>query len=663
MKQEIINGGNARYLGELERFKDGIPFGIVNKTKTDVGGTYVAANCSSNYIIVCPFKDLVNSIAADKNNRYEVFKCYGGIREYQFRKYIKNNTTYKIAVTYDSLPKLIGWLSGTEGWKVLIDEYHLILEDMDFRYDAINGLMEEIQKFRHYSFLSATPIDLDFEIDFLKRLPHYKVQWNGVTKITPIRYKVTQLTKGLARFIQIFLDEGISLPDINGNVSKVEELYIFINSVTSIKQIADTLKLNPDDVKICCADRIRNNKLLGEYQIESVSSPNKKINFFTKKCFQGCNLFTNNGLIIVASDAYRTQTLVDISTTMEQIAGRIRINDEYQNIFRNVIVHLFSTNKNVMSDEEFEMVMQDKENEADKLLSGWSKLDKEERQTYIKRMNLDTELVSIINGKMVYNNLKKQSFIYKQALRKTYKDGISIRDSFMQSEKFELTNQNDWEDFNIKLAKAMTVSYEQLLKDYLDSPSESYEQEYPEFPLIKRYLKESEMNTLRWNREKMLKQVLDSAKREYDFILLDCMPSLGMLTINALAAADAALIPVQAQYLSAKGLEQLLQTVQKVRRQINPKLKIEGILLTMTDSRTNYGKQISNLIRQAYGKHLKVFEQTIPRSVRAAETSAAGKSIFTYDPKGKVAEAYKSLAKEVLADAEKQLKRVAERGR
>jgi hypothetical protein len=518
MKQEIINGGNARYLGELERFKDGIPFGIVNKTKTDVGGTYVATNCSSNYIIVCPFKDLVDSIAADKNNRYEIFKCYGGVREYQFRKYIKNNTTYKIAVTYDSLPKLIGWLSSTEGWKVLVDEYHLILEDMDFRYDAINGLMEEIQKFRHYSFLSATPIDLDFEIDFLKQLPHYKVQWNGVTKITPIRYKVTQLTKGLARFIQIFLDEGISLPDINGNVSKVEELYIFINSVTSIKQIADTLKLNPDDVKICCADRIRNNKLLGEYQIESVSSPNKKINFFTKKCFQGCNLFTNNGLIIVASDAYRTQTLVDISTTMEQIAGRIRINDEYQNIFRNVIVHLFSTNKNVMSDEEFEMMMQDKEKEADKLLSGWSKLDKEERQTYIKRMNLDTELVSIINGKMVYNNLKKQSFIYKQELRKTYKDGISIRDSFMQSEKFELTNQNEWEDFNIKLAKAMTVSYEQLLKDYLDSPSESYEQEYPEFPLIKRYLKESEMNTLRWNREKMLKAVED--KKQVDKVFL-----------------------------------------------------------------------------------------------------------------------------------------------
>ena len=120
---------------------------------------------------------------------------------------------------------------------------------------------------------------------------------------------------------------------------------------------------------------------------------------------------------------------------------------------------------------------------------------------------------------------------------------------------------------------------------------------------------------------------------------------LRMLTVNALAAADTTLIPMQAQYLSAKGLEQLLQTIGKVRRQINPKLKIEGILLIMTDSRTTYGKQIDNLIRQGYGRKINVFEQTIPRSVRAAEISAAGKSIFAYDPKGKVAEAYKSLTK------------------
>ena len=165
------------------------------------------------------------------------------------------------------------------------------------------------------------------------------------------------------------------------------------------------------------------------------------------------------------------------------------------------------------------------------------------------------------------------------------------------------------------------------------------------------------------NREKMLKQVLDSARREYDYILLDCTPSLGMLTVNALAAADTTLIPVQAQYLSAKGLEQLLQTIQKVRWQINPKLKIEGILMTMTDSRTNYGRKIDALIRQVYGSKIRVFEQPVPHSVRATEISAEGRSIFAHDPKGKVAAAYQSLTREVLADAEKQRKLGAERSR
>ena len=162
------------------------------------------------------------------------------------------------------------------------------------------------------------------------------------------------------------------------------------------------------------------------------------------------------------------------------------------------------------------------------------------------------------------------------------------------------------------------------------------------------------------SRESGLKQYLDSVKKEYDFILLDCMPSLGMLTVNALAAADNVIIPVQAQYLPAKGLEQLLQTVNKVKRQINPKLRIEGILLTMVDGRTNYAKDISALIRENYGGKLKVYQTDIPRSVRAEEISAEGKSIFRHDPKGKVAEAYRVLTKEVLQNAEKRRKRQLE---
>ena len=163
------------------------------------------------------------------------------------------------------------------------------------------------------------------------------------------------------------------------------------------------------------------------------------------------------------------------------------------------------------------------------------------------------------------------------------------------------------------------------------------------------------VNTI--SRETVLKEYLESVKRDYDFILLDCSPSLGMLTINAMAAADTLLIPVQASYLPAKGLEQLLQTVNKVRRQINPRLKIEGILLTMVDARTNDAKEISELIRNAYGGKIKVYDTEIPRSVRASEISKEGTSIFKHDPGGKVADAYRELTKEVVKNAEKRRKR------
>ena len=150
------------------------------------------------------------------------------------------------------------------------------------------------------------------------------------------------------------------------------------------------------------------------------------------------------------------------------------------------------------------------------------------------------------------------------------------------------------------------------------------------------------------SREKVLKQYLDTVKKEYDYILLDCMPSLGMMTVNTLAAADGVIIPVQAQYLSAKGMEQLLQTVGKVRRQINPKLKIAGVLLTMVDQRTNYAREVGDLLRRTYGGKIRIFSTDIPHSVRAAETSAEGKSIYLHDPKGKVAQAYARLTKEVI---------------
>ena len=149
------------------------------------------------------------------------------------------------------------------------------------------------------------------------------------------------------------------------------------------------------------------------------------------------------------------------------------------------------------------------------------------------------------------------------------------------------------------------------------------------------------------SREYVLRDALEPMKAKYDYILIDCMPSLGMMTINALTAADSVIIPSQASYLSTKGLYLLMKSITKVRKQINPKLKIDGILLTMVDNRTNNAKSIISALRET-GDSLRVFDTEIPFSVRAAETSFEGKSIFTHDGKGKVAAAYERLTKEVL---------------
>ena len=152
------------------------------------------------------------------------------------------------------------------------------------------------------------------------------------------------------------------------------------------------------------------------------------------------------------------------------------------------------------------------------------------------------------------------------------------------------------------------------------------------------------------SRETVLRTYIEQQKDRYDYILIDCMPSLGMITINAFTSADSILIPVQAAYLPVKGLEQLIKTIGKVKRQINPKLEIEGILLTMVDNRTNYARDISTLLIENYGSRVKIFKESIPMSVRAAEISAEGVSIYQHDPSGKVASAYQSLTQEVLGN-------------
>ena len=150
------------------------------------------------------------------------------------------------------------------------------------------------------------------------------------------------------------------------------------------------------------------------------------------------------------------------------------------------------------------------------------------------------------------------------------------------------------------------------------------------------------------SRETILRSYLSKVKDNYDYVLIDCMPSLGMVTLNALAAADSVIIPVQAQYLPAKGMTQLMQTIGKVRQYINPSLRIDGILLNIVDNRTNLAKSTADALRKNFGSVIKIYRSSIPMAVKAAEVASKGVSIYKYEPSSPVAKAYAEFARRCL---------------
>ena len=215
----------------------------------------------------------------------------------------------------------------------------------------------------------------------------------------------------------------------------------------------------------------------------------------------------------------------------------------------------------------------------------------------------------------------------------------------------DLTTYAGWhntDDIPVTLATLM----ERSIRDRDINPREAILKQHEGVDVLPSNLELSSMEVELVNamsREYTIKNSLEALKKDYDYIIIDCMPSLGIMTVNALACADTVLIPVQAAYLPVKGLQQLIKTIYTVKRRLNPNLEIEGILLTMVDNRTNYAKDIVLEVNDVYGKTIPVFPIEIPLSVRVAEISSMAKSIYDYDPKGKAAFAYMSLTKEVLA--------------
>ncbi len=219
----------------------------------------------------------------------------------------------------------------------------------------------------------------------------------------------------------------------------------------------------------------------------------------------------------------------------------------------------------------------------------------------------------------------------------------------------DLTTCLGWTD-NDSLPTTITNKLSEVMRDENANPTFGLLHHEEGVDLLASNLELSSMEMMlvtAMSRETVLRTYLSKVKENYDYVLIDCMPSLGMITLNALTAADSVIIPVQAQYLPAKGMTQLLQTVSRVKKRLNPNLNVEGILLTLVDNRTNLAKSTVEALRQNFGCVMKLYRTSIPIAVKAAEVSSKGKSIYAYEPNSTVAKAYSDFTKEVLADGRK----------
>lgn len=501
-----IDARKYRYVSQIPKFKTGLPHGILAKKSTDVGGSYAAVNCATDYIIVCPYNELLISLNNDKNNSYETFIINGNSKVSDFKKYISRNSIYKILTTYDSLEKVINWIETKTikqlyMFKVLVDEFHLVIQEMGYRESAINSLMNSLGKIGHYTFMSATPIRESFLPKMLDELPYTELDWGINKKIIPTRIRTRSPYKATVALINEFKEKKLKLR-VGDNDVIVEELYIFLNSVKGISEIVSTCELDESEIKIVAADTIKNSKLIKS--ISKVTDPAKPINFFTKKGFQGCNLFSNNGLIVVVSDSTKKHTLIDIETTLFQICGRLRENKEYSNILKDRIWHIYSTGYNTETQEEFiKRILQLKKDSLN-IINMFNRSTDEEKESFINKFDLENVFISYENNEMKYSDIKEKYEQYNYYLtQEIYKNGLSLKTEYNN----EGEDINKYSEFDsIVINKIKTWSFKDLLKEYIELKNEGdndyminrYEQEYPLFKEAYYKLGEKKINSCKY---------------------------------------------------------------------------------------------------------------------------------------------------------------------
>jgi hypothetical protein len=323
-----IDDTSKRYLGEVDYFKEnGLPKNcIFDKQKVGSGGTSLALNSKHPYVVAVPYVSMIENKRQQKPD--EIFGVYGEVKKEDLYDYLDSVDIPKIMVTYDSLEKLTEWLECPEDYKLLVDELHLLFTQYSFRHDAVQKVLQNYTRYKEYCFMTATVLEEEFILDELSELPIVKAEWKNVktVKVNSIRCNYS-VSSTVAKIIEEFLSG-----------ERFGDAYFFINSVKFIKEMVKICKLDDSN---CMAVWSKNNKEanVGVKNSNSYDTP-KKINFFTSCTFEGSDLYGKYGNIFVISDGNKENSLIDISTSFQQIAGRIR-----DTIFKYNITHLFTNTR------------------------------------------------------------------------------------------------------------------------------------------------------------------------------------------------------------------------------------------------------------------------------------------------------------------------------
>lgn len=422
----------ARFIQQIPEFEGSLPAGILNKTCTNVGGSHTALVNSEPYIIAVPTKNLIANKLQKHSN---ICAIYGDVsdKEKVLRNYLtgfKAPTPFeqlalfsdmflaeapKIITTYDSLVRVLDILGDkAKDFNLLCDEYHSLFTECSYRMRAILNVLKNASRCKKVTYMSASPIEEDFLPKELASLPRTTINWVNQTPYKIESIKSYHPIKSLIAIINLMLEGSYTFEG-----KPVKELFVFLNSVNTIRKVIKTCSLTDETTKVVVSNSELNQIKLQGITISDADGDNKLINFFTSTAFAGIDLKSTAGLIVVVSDQNNKQTLLDVSTHIYQIAGRIRNDD---NLFYKDIIHIYQPSKT------------SKKNSATKQ---WEPLDLD--LLYAQRLKDIDDIASNTRGFVIADNQLNSTA--KRVKAKLYSNNSADRDHFVYfdyaTEEFE----------------------------------------------------------------------------------------------------------------------------------------------------------------------------------------------------------------------------------